>query len=43
MPVVKAGRRIIVATAEVMHIDADGQESVCAVMQQTLMPVPKSY
>lgn len=41
--VVKAGRRIIVTTAEVMHVDADGKESICAVMQQTLVPVPKSY
>lgn len=41
--VVKAGRRIIVTTAEVIHIDAEGRESACAVMQQTLMPVPKTY
>jgi uncharacterized protein (TIGR00369 family) len=41
--VVKAGRRIIVTTAEVMHLDAAGQSSPCAVMQQTLMPVPKPY
>jgi uncharacterized protein (TIGR00369 family) len=41
--VVKAGRRIIVTTAEVVHIDADGKQSSCAVMQQTLVPVPKTY
>ena len=41
--VVKAGRRVIVTTAEVIHIAADGKESACAVMQQTLVPVPKSY
>lgn len=41
--VVKAGRRVIVATAEVKHLSAEGQETVCAVMQQTLMPVPKTY
>lgn len=41
--VVKAGRRIIVTTAEVMHLDAAGQSSPCAVMQQTLVPVPKPY
>lgn len=41
--VVKAGRRIIVTTAEVIHVAADGRESACAVMQQTLVPVPKSY
>ena len=41
--VVKAGRRIIVTTAEVAHVDADGKHSACAVMQQTLVPVPKTY
>ena len=41
--VVKAGRRVIVTTAEVVHVAADGKESACAVMQQTLVPVPKSY
>jgi uncharacterized protein (TIGR00369 family) len=41
--VVKAGRRIIVTTAEVVHIDADGKQSSCAVMQQTLVPVPQTY
>jgi uncharacterized protein (TIGR00369 family) len=41
--VVKAGRRIIVTTAEVVHLDAAGKQSTCAVMQQTLVPVAKSY
>ena len=41
--VVKAGRRIIVTTAEVMHLAEDGRETACAVMQQTLVPVPKTY
>jgi hypothetical protein len=41
--VVKAGRRIIVTTADVVHVDVNGKESACAVMQQTLMPVPKTY
>ena len=41
--VVKAGRRLIVTTAEVIHLSPDGKESVCAVMQQTLMPVPQTY
>ena len=39
----RAGKRIIVTTAEVMHLDANGKESVCALMQQTLVPVPKTY
>lgn len=41
--VVKAGRRIIVTTAEVVHVDAAGRQSPCAVMQQTLVPVPQTY
>jgi uncharacterized protein (TIGR00369 family) len=39
----KAGKRIIVAAAEVVHVAPDGQRSDCAVMQQTLVPVPKTY
>lgn len=38
--VVRAGRRIIVTTAEVLHVAADGKQSPCAVMQQTLTTVP---
>jgi uncharacterized protein (TIGR00369 family) len=41
--VVKAGKRIIVTTAEVLHVDAAGTATVCAVMQQTLVPVNKTY
>ena len=41
--VVKAGKRIIVTTAEVVHVDASGRQSACAVMQQTIVPVPKTY
>lgn len=41
--VVKAGRRLIITTADVMHVDATGKESACAVMQQTIMVVPKTY
>ena len=41
--VVKAGRRVIVTSAEVLHIDADGKTSPCAVMQQTVAPVPQTY
>jgi uncharacterized protein (TIGR00369 family) len=41
--VVKAGRRVIVTTAEVMHVAPDGKTNPCAVMQQTLMAVPKTY
>ena len=41
--VVRAGKRIIVTTAEVTHLSASGQESACAVMQQTLAPVSKRY
>ncbi len=41
--VAKAGKRIIVTTAEVLHLDADGKLSPCALMQQTIVPVPKTY
>lgn len=41
--VTKAGKRIIVTTAEVTHIHETGQRSDCAVMQQTLVPVTKTY
>lgn len=41
--VTKGGRRIIVSTAEVLHVDASGKVSPCALMQQTLVPVPQTY
>ncbi len=41
--VLKGGKRIIVAAAEVQHVAADGRVSDCAAMQQTLVPVPKTY
>ena len=41
--VVRGGKRIIVTTAEVVHVAADGKRSDCALMQQTLVPVPKTY
>jgi uncharacterized protein (TIGR00369 family) len=41
--VLKPGRRLIVTTAEVVHVAPDGTTSPCAVMQQTLVPVPKTY
>ena len=41
--VVKAGKRIIVTTAEVVHVNANGEQTDCAVMQQTLVPVSKTY
>jgi uncharacterized protein (TIGR00369 family) len=41
--VVRAGRKLIVTTAEVVHLDEDGKESPCALMQQTLAIVDKNY
>jgi uncharacterized protein (TIGR00369 family) len=41
--VIKGGRRLIVTSADVMHVAADGTQSACAVMQQTLVPVAKTY
>jgi uncharacterized protein (TIGR00369 family) len=38
--VLKAGKRIIITMAEVTHVAPDGRRSPCAVMQQTLAPVP---
>ncbi len=40
--VLKAGKRLIITSAEVVHV-LDGQVRPCAVMQQTLAPVPKTY
>ena len=41
--VVRGGKRIIVTTAEVVHVAADGSRSDCALMQQTLVPVAMAY
>ena len=41
--VVRGGKRIIVTTAEVVHVASDGTRSDCALMQQTLVPVPMAY
>ncbi len=41
--VVRAGKRVIVTSAEVKHVADDGTETLCAVLQQTVMPVAKSY
>jgi len=41
--VVKGGKRLIITTAEVLHVDDSGKQSPCAVMQQTLMAVPQTY
>ena len=39
----RAGKRLIIATAEVVHHAANGKTTVCALMQQTLAPVAKNY
>jgi hypothetical protein len=41
--VIRAGKKLIVTTAEVVHLDADGKESPCALMQQTIAVVEKRY
>ncbi|MFY9438253.1 MAG: PaaI family thioesterase, partial [Burkholderiaceae bacterium] len=38
-----AGRRLIITTAEVHHVGDDGERTLCALMQQTIAPVPKTY
>ena len=40
--VLRAGRRVIVTAADVVHVAPDGHRSPCAVMQQTIVPVPMS-
>lgn len=41
--VVRGGKRIIVTTAEVTHVAPDGRRSPCAILQQTIVPVPQTY
>ena len=41
--VIRAGKRLIVTSAEVLHVAEDGCQTPCAVMQQTLVTVPKTY
>ncbi len=41
--VIRAGKRLIVTSAEVLHLAPDGRQTCCAVMQQTLVTVPKTY
>ena len=41
--VLKGGKRLIITMADVKHVAADGKVTDCAVMQQTLMPVPQTY
>lgn len=41
--VLRAGKRIIVTNALVEHVDDNGKSTDCAIMQQTLVPVAKTY
>ena len=41
--VVKPGRRLIITSAEVTHVNDAGQKGPCALVQQTLVPVPTGY
>lgn len=41
--VVKAGKRIIVTAVDVVHVGDDGRQTACAVLQQTVMPVPTTH
>jgi uncharacterized protein (TIGR00369 family) len=44
--VIKPGKRVIISTAEIFHLDNaidHKKRTLCAVMQQTIMPVHKSY
>ena len=41
--VLKAGRRVMVTSAELHHWSDDGRSTPCAMLQQTVMPVPRTY
>lgn len=41
--VVKPGRRVLITSAEVTHVAEDGRETLCALLQQTIMPVAQTY
>ncbi|MDD2808520.1 PaaI family thioesterase [Rhodoferax sp.] len=41
--VVKPGRRVMVTSSEVFHLADDGKQTLCALLQQTIMPVAKTY
>ena len=41
--VLRAGRRVIVTVADVTQLTDDGRRIDCALMQQTLVPVDKTY
>jgi len=42
--VIKPGKRLIVTQCDVVHVDpTSGLEKLCAVMQQTIIPVHKHY
>ncbi len=41
--VIKPGKRLIITSAEVFHKSEDGSINLCAILQQTLIPVDKTY
>lgn len=40
---IKGGKRVLVTNAEIFHIDEHGKSTLCAVAQQTLVPISKNY
>lgn len=40
---VKGGKRILVTSADIFHVDEHGKSTLCAVAQQTLVPIAKNY
>ncbi len=40
---IKGGKRVLVTTADIFHIDEHGKSTLCAVTQQTLVPISKNY
>ncbi len=41
--VIKAGKRLIITSADVFHISPEGKSTLSAVIQQTIVPVEKKY
>jgi uncharacterized protein (TIGR00369 family) len=41
--VLKSGKRLIVTSCDVVHVGENDKQTLCAVLQQTLVPVEKKY
>lgn len=41
--VIKGGKRLMITSSEIFHVDDEGKSTLCAVAQQTMMAIPKNY